>query len=77
MNLEFLESHCRAELGRGHVARCPRGWLTRVIRQTRNPDLAEACRIALSVQNSGMSINARETEMRRLARRQLREENGL
>lgn len=71
MNLEFIESHCAAELGRGHVARCPKGWLARVIRQSRNPDLVEACCIALSVQNSGMSINVRETEMRRLAGRQL------
>jgi len=63
--------HVRCELGRGHVARCPRSWLIRVRKLTSGTDLAEACQIALDVHRSGVSVNPRQREMRKLAGRKL------
>lgn len=62
--------HCRGELGRGHVHRCPRSWLIRVRKLVRDtdPNLAAACAIALDVHRSGSTANPRLREMRKLAK---------
>jgi len=67
----YLVDHVRGELGRGHVHRCPRSWLLRVVALEAGSDLGQAAAIALDVLRSGRSINPREREMRRLAGRRL------
>ena len=48
----YVLGHCRGELGRGHIHRCPRSWLIAARREaTRKGDveMAEACSIALDI----------------------------
>jgi hypothetical protein len=71
---EYMYGHCRGELGRGHVERCPKSWLisARVYaREHGDMGMVEACTIALDVRRSGSTRNPRLVEMRKLAGRKL------
>lgn len=53
--------HCRGELGRGHVHRCPVAWLRDARREAirlGDADMAEACRIALQLRRGELADSA-------------------
>ena len=65
----YKHAHCRSELQRGHVSRCPKSWLRvckRLALKDGDLDLAAACDIALTNYPKGGT-----REMRRLAGRQI------
>lgn len=68
-------AHCKGELGRGKVERCPRGWLIaarRYAKATGDFDAAEACAIALCILRGELShTDANVRPMRKLAGRRL------
>jgi hypothetical protein len=52
VSASYMLDHCRGELGRGHVHRCPISWLRVAKREAQrigDEDMAEACSIALMV----------------------------
>jgi hypothetical protein len=49
---EYMLGHCRGELGRGKVERCPKSWLVaarKLARESGDLAMAEACSIALRI----------------------------
>jgi hypothetical protein len=75
IDAEYRYSHCRGELGRGHVSRCPRSWLISArayARSVGDVGMVDACGIALDVLRSGSTRNPRQREMQRLAGRRVK-----
>ncbi len=72
---QYMLDHCRGELGRGHVERCPRMWLLKAraeARATGQRDMAEACTIALAIQRGTVPNTDEHTKkMRRLTGRKV------